>query len=103
MVEVEVEVGVALGRQVHGERARVEPCPEIGQVFEDVGAGVFGDQAVVWEDGDGAVAVDEGDPEGGDPVGIEAVAGDLIKILVQLLVTLLKHLVGDLPTHRHET
>jgi hypothetical protein len=43
----------------------------------DVFSSVFGDEAVVGEDGYGVVPVDEWDEEGGEPVGVEVVAGDL--------------------------
>ena len=43
---------------------------------------MFGDEAVVGQDDDGGGAVDEGDEEGADPVGVEAVACYLSLILI---------------------
>ena len=46
---------------------------------------MFGDKAVVGQDDDGGGAVDEGNKEGTDPVGVEAVACYLSLILIYLL------------------
>jgi hypothetical protein len=55
----------------------VEPSPEVGQVREDVGAGVFRNEAVVRRDDNRVGAVDERDEVGREPGGVETVACDL--------------------------
>jgi hypothetical protein len=82
MVVIKVNGEVLRAKKV-GNRALVKPCPEIFKILEDVFTAVFGDQAVVWQDGDGGVPVDEGDEEGGYPVGVQTVACYLAVLLAK--------------------